>query len=91
MRNEEQGKRAQEQLGKLVKNALVDVKQLDMANFASMRSFAHHIQTSYPKVDVLINNAAVIYQPFTKTPEGNELTLVTNYLGKSSNCATFYH
>nr|AEE61564.1 unknown [Dendroctonus ponderosae] len=81
VRNEERGKRAQKELKKLYTNASIDVKLLDISSVASIRSFAHDIQTSYPKVDVLINNAAVIYQPFIKTPEGNELTLATNYLG----------
>lgn len=59
----------------------ISVIQLDISDFFSIQSFAKRIIEEYEKIDVLINNAAVIFQPFQKTAEGNELTLVTNYLG----------
>lgn len=34
------------------------------------------------RVDILINNAGVVFHPFEKTTEGFEMHLVTNYLGK---------
>lgn len=56
-----------------------------MSELSSIRDFATQILNAHNSLDVLVNNAAVIYQPYTKTPEGFEQTLVVNYLGKLTN------
>lgn len=38
--------------------------------------------TDIRKVDILINNAGIVFHPFEKTTEGFEMHFVTNYLGK---------
>lgn len=50
----------------------------------NIRRFAILIRKYYSRIDVLINNAGIIFQPHTKTTEGFELTLATNYLGRLS-------
>ena len=55
----------------------VDVAHLDLADLASVREFA----ASVTEVDVLINNAGVMGLPLTRTVDGFEATMGTNYLG----------
>lgn len=55
---------------------------LDVSLLSSVSDFAQEITTEFDKVDVLINNAGIMFHPFQKTSEGNELTAATNYLGK---------
>jgi NAD(P)-dependent dehydrogenase (short-subunit alcohol dehydrogenase family) len=55
----------------------VDVAHLDLADLASVRRFAHSVET----VDVLVNNAGVLGMPLTRTVDGFEAHIGTNYLG----------
>ncbi|CAG9764488.1 unnamed protein product [Ceutorhynchus assimilis] len=81
VRNAEKGKRALEKIKENYKKSQVTVKLLDISEMDSIRNFVDQIEVEYEKIDVLINNAAVIHQPYTKTIDGNELTIATNYLG----------
>jgi NAD(P)-dependent dehydrogenase (short-subunit alcohol dehydrogenase family) len=56
----------------------VDVRALDLADLASVRSFAAAL--SEP-VDILINNAGVMALPLRRTADGFEMQIGTNHLG----------
>ena len=56
----------------------VDVRQLDLADLASVRAFAEDFTEP---VDVLINNAGVMIPPLSRTADGFELQFGTNHLG----------
>ncbi|VEN57281.1 unnamed protein product [Callosobruchus maculatus] len=81
IRNAEKGAKAIEEIKKFHQKAKVTMKILDMSEFSSIRCFAQQIIDEYEKIDILINNAGIIFHPYKKTSEGNELTFVTNYLG----------
>ncbi|APB01835.1 Protochlorophyllide reductase [Nocardia seriolae] len=55
----------------------VQIRQLDLADLASVRAFADTVD----RADVLINNAGVMAVPKRKTADGFELQIGTNYLG----------
>ena len=55
----------------------VDVAALDLADLGSVRKFTDSVQS----VDVLVNNAGVLGLPLTRTSEGFEAHMGTNYLG----------
>lgn len=55
----------------------VEVRHLDLADLASVRSFAD----SSEEVDVLVNNAGVLGLPLTRTADGFEAHIGTNHLG----------
>lgn len=55
----------------------VEVRSLDLADLASVRSFASGIAS----VDVLINNAGVMALPLRRTADGFEMQIGTNHLG----------
>lgn len=60
-------------------NARVTVRELDVADLASVRRFV----TEWDRpVDALINNAGIMAVPeLRRTPEGRELQFATNFLG----------
>ena len=55
----------------------VEVRALDLADLASVRTFADSVET----VDVLVNNAGVMGMPLTRTVDGFEAHMGTNHLG----------
>jgi NAD(P)-dependent dehydrogenase (short-subunit alcohol dehydrogenase family) len=55
----------------------VEVRQLDLADLSSVRSFAADLN----EVDVLVNNAGVMAIPQGKTADGFERQIGTNHLG----------
>ncbi|TMK74268.1 MAG: SDR family NAD(P)-dependent oxidoreductase [Actinobacteria bacterium] len=55
-----------------------EVRQLDLADLASIRTFA---QAWAGDLDVLINNAGVMATPERRTKDGFELQIGTNHLG----------
>lgn len=60
---------------------LTFVAPLDLSNLDSVEAFASEVAARYSKVDLLINNAGVMYHPFTRTAQGFELTFGVNHLG----------
>src|SRR3954452_23760871 len=56
----------------------VEVRKLDLADLASVRSFAAGIEG---KLDLLVNNAGVMAPPRRTTADGFELQFGTNHLG----------
>src|SRR3984957_3080883 len=55
----------------------VEVAHVDLADLTSVRKFADSVET----VDVLVNNAGVLGLPLTRTADGFEAHMGTNYLG----------
>ncbi|XP_013391296.1 retinol dehydrogenase 13 [Lingula anatina] len=62
-------------------SSLVFVKKLDLASLTSIRNFAADINKTQKRVDVLINNAGVMYCPQSVTREGFEMHLGVNHFG----------
>ncbi len=58
-----------------------DVRELDLADLASVAAFADGVQADYPQVDVLLNNAGVMALPRGETVDGFERQFGTNHLG----------
>jgi len=55
--------------------------ELDLSDPKSIDNFANEISQSYSGVDVLYNNAGLIYQDFNLTEEGFESMIAVNYFG----------
>jgi NAD(P)-dependent dehydrogenase (short-subunit alcohol dehydrogenase family) len=81
VRDVEKGKQAAARIADDVPGADIAVQHLDLANLRSIRTAAEELRTSHPKIDLLINNAGVMYTPKTKTMDGFELQFGTNHLG----------
>jgi len=61
--------------------ANVSVKQLDLCDFSSVRSFADEILKEEKKIDILINNAGMSGDTFKITADGFEEIYQANFLG----------
>ncbi len=55
--------------------------QLDLASLESIRDATAEIGRRLGRIDLLINNAGVMYTPRQKTADGFEMQLGTNHLG----------
>lgn len=59
----------------------LEVRELDLGSFDSIRAFAARANAELPRIDVLLNNAGIFPQKLTKTSEGYESQFGVNYLG----------
>lgn len=59
----------------------VTVRRLDLGSLASVKESAATMAAEYPRIDLLINNAGVMYPPKSSTADGFELQFGTNHLG----------
>jgi NAD(P)-dependent dehydrogenase (short-subunit alcohol dehydrogenase family) len=57
------------------------VQELDLADLASVRSFAQRLAGEQDRLDLLINNAGIMAAPWRLTVDGFESHLGTNHLG----------
>lgn len=72
---------ARAQLEAVPNKALARVLPLDLMNFASVRTFAAEVLATTPTINVLVNNAGIMFGSRRETAEGYESQLMTNYLG----------
>jgi NAD(P)-dependent dehydrogenase (short-subunit alcohol dehydrogenase family) len=59
----------------------VSIQELDLTSLDSVRSAAADLHAAHPRIDLLINNAGVMYTPRRTTADGFELQFGTNHLG----------
>ena len=76
VRDVEKGKRAAARI-----TGDVTVQALDLTSLDSIRSAAADLRAAHPRIDLLINNAGVMYTPRQTTADGFELQFGTNHLG----------
>ncbi|MEU8257943.1 SDR family NAD(P)-dependent oxidoreductase [Micromonospora inaquosa] len=62
-------------------NGDVSVRELDLASLESVRAAAAGLRAAHPRIDLLINNAGVMYTPKQTTRDGFEMQFGTNHLG----------
>ncbi|MCI0383164.1 oxidoreductase [Streptomyces sp. CNQ085] len=58
-----------------------DVVRLDLASLRSVRRAATEIRDRYGRLDVLVNNAGVMFPPYRRTEDGFEAHFGVNHLG----------
>ncbi|MFL2652587.1 MAG: SDR family NAD(P)-dependent oxidoreductase [Candidatus Actinomarina sp.] len=75
-RDTAKGKMAEEFLGS---NAVF--LELDLSKPSSINHFVNQINSEYSEIDVLYNNAGLIYRDFELTEEGYESMIAVNYFG----------
>src|SRR5256885_1296170 len=81
VRDTEKGKRAAARIAGTAPGADVMVQPLDLACLDSVRAAAAELRARHPRIDLLINNAGVMFPPRQTTGDGFELQLGTNHLG----------
>ena len=81
VRDTAKGDAAAARIRELSKSAEVTVHELDLGSLASVRAAAAELAAAHPRIDLLINNAGVMYPPKQNTADGFELQFGTNHLG----------
>jgi NAD(P)-dependent dehydrogenase (short-subunit alcohol dehydrogenase family) len=80
-RNAAKGEQARQEVLAASRTKKVDLLLGDLADFASVRKLAAEVHSRYGLLDVLVNNAGLVVNQRTNTPQGIELTFATNHLG----------
>jgi NAD(P)-dependent dehydrogenase (short-subunit alcohol dehydrogenase family) len=82
VRNLDKGNEAVERIKKASPNAVVSLQELDLTSLDSVRKAADELRAAHPRIDLLINNAGVMYVPTRETTkDGFEMQFGTNHLG----------
>jgi NAD(P)-dependent dehydrogenase (short-subunit alcohol dehydrogenase family) len=75
---------AQKEIIEITKNTNVDLIELDVSSFDSIRTFCKAFKSKYPRLDILIHNAAYLNhgeKEYKLNPEHIELSFATNTFG----------
>jgi NAD(P)-dependent dehydrogenase (short-subunit alcohol dehydrogenase family) len=81
VRNLEKGNAALSRIVAADPKADVTLQKLDLSSLDSVRAAAKALRSAYRRIDLLINNAGVMYTPKQLTADGFEMQFGTNHLG----------
>src|ERR1700757_1078274 len=81
VRNLDKGKSAPDRIVAATPGASVAVQELDLSSLESVRAAADELRSRHDAIDLLINNAGVMFAPKATTTDGFELQFGTNHLG----------
>jgi NAD(P)-dependent dehydrogenase (short-subunit alcohol dehydrogenase family) len=80
-RDRERGTAAVAEIGRKASGAAgIDLRVADLSSQAAVRALAADVLATTPRLDVLINNAGVILQERTLSPDGIEMQFAVNHL-----------
>lgn len=80
-RNLDKAARAESDVRASHPGASLEVRELDLADLSSVRSFTQAVLDEHERLDGLINNAGVMAIPRRETADGFEMQLGTNHFG----------
>ena len=81
VRNLDQGQAAVQRITAEFAQARIALVKLDLADLATVRQCAADWSKSGQALDILVNNAAIMACPLTRTAQGWEAQFATNHLG----------
>ncbi len=81
VRNLDKGKDAVQKIAAASPGAAVTLQELDLTSLSSVRAAADELRSKHDGIDLLINNAGVMFTPKSITKDGFELQFGTNHLG----------
>jgi NAD(P)-dependent dehydrogenase (short-subunit alcohol dehydrogenase family) len=81
VRNLDKGKDAAARITAASPHADVVLQDLDLTSLDSVRAAARQLRADHDRIDLLINNAGVMWTPKSTTSDGFELQFGTNHLG----------
>ena len=81
VRNLDKGKDAVARIKAETPTADVTLQALDLTSLDDIRKASDELRSAYPRIDLLINNAGVMYTDKANTKDGFELQFGTNHLG----------
>ncbi|GAB3132255.1 SDR family NAD(P)-dependent oxidoreductase [Tsukamurella serpentis] len=81
VRDTGKGEQAARRITAATPGATVRVQHLDLGSLDSVRTAAEELRAGTDRIDLLVNNAGVMYPPKQSTADGFELQFGTNHLG----------
>src|ERR1700739_3356287 len=81
VRNLDKGKKAAALIGSRHRGASASLQELDLSSLDSIHATAARLRLDYERIDVLINNAGVMFTPKSTTQDRFESQFGTNHLG----------
>jgi NAD(P)-dependent dehydrogenase (short-subunit alcohol dehydrogenase family) len=81
VRNLDKGKEAVRRIERETPTANVALQELDLTSLESVRAASEQLRSDHDRIDLLINNAGVMWTPKSTTKDGFELQFGTNHLG----------
>jgi NAD(P)-dependent dehydrogenase (short-subunit alcohol dehydrogenase family) len=81
VRSLDKGEAAREQILDTHPSASIHLQSLDLGSLDSVRAAADSILTDHDRIDLLINNAGVMYTEWQTTDDGFEFQMGVNHLG----------
>src|SRR6476661_5272892 len=82
VRNLDKGGEAADRIKATTPNAVVTLQELDLSSLDSVARATDELRAARPRIDLLINNAGVMYVPTRETTkDGFEMQFGTNHLG----------
>jgi NAD(P)-dependent dehydrogenase (short-subunit alcohol dehydrogenase family) len=79
-RNRERAEQARAEIERATGSSALEVVIADLSLMSDVRRAAGEIAAKHPRIDVLVNNAAVFLPAREETAEGLEKTFAWNYL-----------
>lgn len=80
-RDQEKADKAAEAIRQQAGSGTIETTILDLASLTSVKNMADQLSQTHNRLDILINNAGVMYCPELKTDEGFELQFGVNFIG----------
>jgi NAD(P)-dependent dehydrogenase (short-subunit alcohol dehydrogenase family) len=80
-RNKLKAENAKKTILASVPQADLEIMLLDLSSLNSVKSFAAEFLAAHNKLDILINNAGIMVPPYSKTEDGFESQMGSNYFG----------
>jgi NAD(P)-dependent dehydrogenase (short-subunit alcohol dehydrogenase family) len=81
VRNLDKGEAARAQILGKYPEATIHVQSLDLGSLDSVRAAAEELQQRHDRLDLLINNAGLMYTTWQTTSDGFEMQMGVNHLG----------
>ncbi|KAI0533818.1 hypothetical protein GGR58DRAFT_94643 [Xylaria digitata] len=80
-RTEDKTKLVVQKIREINASVQINFVQIDLSDQVSVRRAAKTVSATVEKIDIIINNAAIMACPWSKTNDGIESQFATNYLG----------
>ena len=81
VRSENRGQEARDKIMKSNPKGIIKVMTLELASLKSIESFSKSFKGQYERLDILLNNAGIMFVPYGKTEDGFERQMGINHLG----------
>lgn len=80
-RNLEKANQAEQQILISLPSSSLEVMTIDLSDFDSIKKIAQEFKSKFQRLDLLVNNAGVLFNEPKKTKDNIEMQFATNHLG----------